>query len=43
MRALNLGAHHTLNSRDPKEIAAAAGRFDLIISTVNVKLDWNLY
>lgn len=41
--ALRLGAHHTLNSRDPKEIEAAAGHFDLIISTVNVKLDWNLY
>ncbi len=41
--ALKLGAHHTLNSRDEDEIAAAAGRFDLIISTVNVKLDWNLY
>lgn len=41
--ALALGAHDTLNSRDPKEIEAAAGRFDMIISTVNVKLDWNLY
>jgi uncharacterized zinc-type alcohol dehydrogenase-like protein len=41
--ALRLGAHHVLNSRDPREIATAAGRFDLIISTVNVKLDWNLY
>lgn len=41
--ALSLGARHTLNSRDPKEIEAAAGRFDMIISTVNVKLDWNLY
>lgn len=41
--ALGLGAHHTLNSRDAAEIEAAAGRFDLIISTVNVKLDWNLY
>ncbi|BBP05604.1 alcohol dehydrogenase [Sulfuriferula plumbiphila] len=41
--ALSLGAHHTLNSRDQKGIEAAAGRFDLIISTVNVKLDWNLY
>ena len=41
--ALGLGAHHTLNSRDGKAIEAAAGRFDLIISTVNVKLDWNLY
>lgn len=41
--ALAMGAHHTLNSRDANEIEAAAGRFDLILSTVNVKLDWNLY
>ena len=32
-----------LNSRDPGEIEAAAGSFDFIISTVNVKLDWNFY
>lgn len=41
--ALEMGAHHTLNSRDHKAIEAAADRFDLILSTVNVKLDWNLY
>ena len=41
--ALQLGAHRTLNSRDPAELEAAAGSFDFIISTVNVKLDWNLY
>lgn len=41
--AMDLGAHHTLNSRDEDKIAGAADRFDLIISTVNVKLDWNLY
>ena len=41
--ALKLGAHQTINSRDPNDIAAAAGQFDLIISTVNVKLDWNAY
>jgi len=41
--ALSMGAHATINSRDADEIAAAAGRFDLLISTVNVKLDWNLY
>jgi alcohol/geraniol dehydrogenase (NADP+) len=41
--ALSLGAHHTLDSRDPKAIKASAGRFDFILSTVNVKLDWNLY
>ncbi len=40
---LQLGAHHSLDSRDPEAIATAAGRFDLIISTVNVKLDWDLY
>ncbi len=41
--ALEMGAHHTINSRDEAAIEAAAGRFDLILSTVNVKLDWNLY
>ncbi len=41
--ALALGAHHTLNSRDAAEIEAATGRFDLILSTVNVKLDWGAY
>jgi uncharacterized zinc-type alcohol dehydrogenase-like protein len=41
--ALELGAHQTVNSRDADEIKAAAGQFDLILSTVNVKLDWNLY
>ncbi len=41
--ALELGAHQTINSRDPDAIQAAAGQFDLIISTVNVKLDWNAF
>lgn len=41
--ALELGAHNVLNSRSQDEIENAAGSFDLIISTVNVKLDWNLY
>ena len=41
--ALRLGAHRTLNSRDPKEIAAAAGSFDFILNTTNVGLDWNGY
>lgn len=41
--ALELGAHQTLNSREPSEIEAASGQFDFIISTVNVKLDWNAY
>jgi len=41
--ALKLGAHRTLDSRDKREIKASAGSFDLILSTVNVKLDWNAY
>jgi len=41
--AMDLGAHEVLNSRSAKAIRQAAGRFDLIISTVNVKLDWNAY
>ncbi|WP_442918166.1 NADPH-dependent aldehyde reductase Ahr [Magnetococcus sp. PR-3] len=41
--ALELGAHQTLNSRDGEALAEAAGRFDLILSTVNVSLDWNAY
>ena len=41
--ALEIGAHSTLNSKDAAEIKDAAGSFDFIISTVNVKLDWGLY
>ena len=41
--ALKLGAHDTINSRDPQAIQKAANSFDLILSTVNVKLDWNAY
>ena len=41
--ALAMGAHKTINSRDPEAVAAAAGTFDLIMSTVNVALDWDLY
>lgn len=41
--ALNLGAYDTINSRDSQAIADAADRFDLILSTVSVKLDWNAY
>lgn len=41
--ALSMGAHKTLNSRDQTEIKDAANHFDFIISTVNVKLDWDLY
>lgn len=41
--AIALGAHKTLNSRDEKELEGAAGSFDMIISTVNVSLNWEAY
>jgi len=41
--ALKLGAHRTLNTRNPAELAKAAGSFDFIINTTNVGLDWNSY
>lgn len=41
--ALGLGAHRTVSSRDAKELAEEQGRFDFVLSTVNVKLDWNAY
>lgn len=42
-KALAMGAHHVLDTRNPDELQAAAGQFDLILSTVNVQLDWNGY
>jgi uncharacterized zinc-type alcohol dehydrogenase-like protein len=39
--AIELGAHRTINSRDTEALESAAGQFDLVLSTVNVKLDWN--
>lgn len=41
--AKSLGAHETINSRDPEAVKAAAGRFDLLLVTVNVAQDWNAY
>lgn len=41
--ARSLGAHHTLNSRDTQALKQAQGQFDLLISTVNVPLDWDRY
>ena len=40
---LSLGAHYVLNSTKTNEIKSVEGKFDYIISTVNVKLDWNMY
>ena len=41
--AKKLGAHRTVNSREDKAIEGEAGRFDFILSTVNVPLNWDLY
>lgn len=38
-----LGADYVVNSRDSAEIAKLAGKFDMILSTVNVSLDWQAY
>jgi alcohol/geraniol dehydrogenase (NADP+) len=39
--AKGFGAHHVVSSRDSAAIKKLTGRFDLLISTVNVKLDWD--
>lgn len=41
--AKDLGAHECVNSRDSDAISAKQGRFDLLMATVNVNLDWNAY
>jgi len=38
-----MGAHHVVNSRDSAAMAKLAGKFDFIINTVNVSLNWNDY
>ncbi len=43
LEAMEMGAHHTLDSRDEMAIRSATGRFDLVLSTVAVSLDWNQY
>jgi uncharacterized zinc-type alcohol dehydrogenase-like protein len=39
--AKGFGAHHVVVSKDSAEIKKLGGRFDLLISTVNVKLEWD--
>ncbi|MGB3457345.1 MAG: NAD(P)-dependent alcohol dehydrogenase [Litorimonas sp.] len=39
----DLGAHRVVNSRDDAALKAEYGRFDFILSTVNVSLNWGLY
>ncbi len=38
-----MGAHHFLNSKDPAALTDAANRFDMVLVTVNVPLDWDAY
>lgn len=38
-----LGADFVVNSRDSEAIKALGGKFDMILSTVNVSLDWQAY
>jgi uncharacterized zinc-type alcohol dehydrogenase-like protein len=39
--AKGFGAHHVVSSKDSAAIRKLAGSFDLLISTVNAKLDWD--
>jgi uncharacterized zinc-type alcohol dehydrogenase-like protein len=41
--AKHMGANHFVNSRDPQALEAVANSFDLILSTVNADLDWDIY
>ena len=38
--AIRFGAHHVVNSRDSTAMKRLAGSLDLVLSTVNVPLDW---
>jgi uncharacterized zinc-type alcohol dehydrogenase-like protein len=40
--AKGFGAHHVVSSRDSAAIKKLAGAFDLLISTVNAPLDWDV-
>jgi uncharacterized zinc-type alcohol dehydrogenase-like protein len=40
-QALGFGAHHVVSSRDSAAIKKLGGSLDLLISTVNVTLDWD--
>ncbi|MBS0204190.1 MAG: NAD(P)-dependent alcohol dehydrogenase [Planctomycetes bacterium] len=41
--ARGFGAHHVVSSKDSAAIKKLSGRLDLLISTVNVKLDWDTF
>lgn len=39
--ARGFGAHHVVSTRDAAAVRKLAGRFDLLISTVNAAIDWD--
>jgi uncharacterized zinc-type alcohol dehydrogenase-like protein len=39
--AKKMGAHHVINTRDSEQLKSVEGKFDFILSTVNVTLDWD--
>jgi len=39
----DMGAHRVVNSRDKDALKAERGRFDIVLSTVNVTLPWHSY
>jgi alcohol/geraniol dehydrogenase (NADP+) len=41
--AIAMGAHELVISTDPRAVLAHAGRFDLVLSTVDARLDWTSY
>ncbi|RRA49070.1 NAD(P)-dependent alcohol dehydrogenase [Acidipila sp. EB88] len=41
--ALDLGAHHFVNTRETKSLKALGSKFDFILSTINVDQDWSAY
>lgn len=41
--ARNLGAHHIVNSRNDAELEKVTGKFNFIINTTNVNLNWEGY
>ena len=41
--ARELGAHHFVNTRDTGALEKLAGRFDMILVTVNVPIPWDAY
>jgi uncharacterized zinc-type alcohol dehydrogenase-like protein len=41
--AMKMGAHKTIDSRSDAALDGAAGTFDMILSTVNVSLNWDKY